>query len=197
MSAAKSISQPIVAPSPPRLLDQLRHAALTHFARTEPGDRYVEWARRYILFHGKRHPRELALGEAGQFLRHLAQTEKDPLRAIEQAREALDFLYRHVLHIEIGELPNPEPPRLLDRLRHALRVRHYSPRTEDCYVKWVTRYIRFHKLRHPNTMGPAEIEMFLTDLAVNRHVSASTQNQCFNALLFLCQKKGDAAHFEK
>jgi integron integrase len=69
-----------------------------------------------------------------------------------------------------------------------VRLRHYSPRTEERYVDWVVRFIRFHHLRHPNTMSAAEIEMFLTDLAVRRHVSASTQNQAFNALLFLYQQ---------
>jgi len=76
----------------------------------------------------------------------------------------------------VGELPFPDPPRLLDRLRRACRARLYSPRTEDCYAGWAERFIRFHQLRHPNTMGAAEIEQFLTDLAVNGHVSASTQN---------------------
>ena len=82
----------------------------------------------------------------------------------------------------------PKPPRLMDRVRHAMRVRHYSPRTEERYVEWSERYIRFHGLRHPRDMGGAEIEMFLTDLAVNGHVSASTQNQAFCALLFLYQE---------
>ena len=72
-------------------------------------------------------------------------------------------------------------PRLLDRLRHARRVRHYSSRTEDRYVEWATRFIRFLALRHPNSMGGPEIEMFLTDLAVHGQVSASSQNQAFHA----------------
>jgi integron integrase len=103
---------------------------------------------------------------------------------LEEAHEALTFLYE-LLQIEIGELPFPDPPRLMDRLRHALRVRHLSPRTEECYVTWVERYIRFHGVRHPNTMGVAEIEQFLTDLAVRGHVAASTQTQALCALLFL------------
>ena len=174
-------------PRPPRLLDQLRHLAFDHFQRPEPGDRYADWARRFILFHGTRHPRELGPPDIARFLEHVAQTDKDPVTRLEQAREALDFLYRRLCHIDPGELPFPEPPRLLDRLRRALRVRHYSPRTEDCYAEWVARFIRFHGLRHPNTMGAPEIEQFLTDLAVAGHVSASTQNQAFNALLFLYQ----------
>jgi hypothetical protein len=106
---------------PPRLLDQIRQAAQSRFARPEPGERYVEWARRFILFRGKQHPRELGLTEIGRFLEHLAQSEKDPLRCIEQAREALDFLYQNLLQRHLGELPFPEPPKLLDRLRRAHR----------------------------------------------------------------------------
>jgi integron integrase len=140
-----------------------------------------------VLFHQKRHPRELLRDDIGRFLVHVSKSEKDPLRAIEQAHEALTFLYVNVLKIDRGVLPFPEPPKLLDRLRHAIRVRHYSPRTEACYVEWAERYIRFHALRHPRDMGGAEIEMFLTDLAVRGHVSASTQNQALCALLFLYQ----------
>jgi integron integrase len=81
-----------------------------------------------------------------------------------------------------------QPPRLLDRLRAALRVRHYSIRTEDVYVQWARRFILFHGKRHPIEMGAAEINAFLTHLAVVGHVSASTQNQAFCALLFLYQK---------
>jgi Phage integrase, N-terminal SAM-like domain len=89
-----------------------------------------------------------------------------------------------------GSNPSPSSgkPRLLDRVRAACRVRHYSIRTEDCYADWIRRFILFHGKRHPNEMGAAEINAFLTDLAVNGHVSASTQNQAFFAILFLYQK---------
>lgn len=79
----------------------------------------------------------------------------------------------------------PDPPRLLDRMSEALRTRHYSPRTEQVYVLWVKRYIRFHKMRHPKEMGEPEVNGFLTYLAVEQKVSASTQNQALAALLFL------------
>lgn len=78
--------------------------------------------------------------------------------------------------------------RLLDRVRIACRVRHYSPRTVDVYHHWIKRFILFHNKRHPQEMAAAEINAFLTHLAVERHVSASTQNQAFSALLFLYQK---------
>ncbi|MGD8706682.1 MAG: phage integrase N-terminal SAM-like domain-containing protein, partial [Syntrophobacterales bacterium] len=78
-----------------------------------------------------------------------------------------------------------KPARLLERVRHAIRIKHYSIRTEQAYVSWVKRYILFHNKRHPAKMGKAEIEAFLTHLAIDLKVSASTQNQAFNALLFL------------
>ncbi len=76
-------------------------------------------------------------------------------------------------------------PRLLDRLRGELRVRHLSLRTEDAYVDWARRYILFHGKRHPRELGAAEVAAFLGHLAVERQVSASTQNQAKAALLFL------------
>jgi len=79
----------------------------------------------------------------------------------------------------------PQQPRLLDRLRDKLRLKHYSIRTEYAYVDWVKRFIRFHGTRHPAEMGAEEVERFLTHLAVEGHVAASTQNQAKSALLFL------------
>lgn len=76
-------------------------------------------------------------------------------------------------------------PRLLDQMRERIRVKHYSIRTEHVYCEWVKQFIRFHKYRHPAEMGASDVEAFLTDLAVRRNVSASTQNQALAALLFL------------
>src|SRR5438046_1106567 len=76
-------------------------------------------------------------------------------------------------------------PKLLDRVRHAIRTRHYSRRTEQAYVDWIRRYIVFHRMTHAAQMGAAEISQFLTWLAVDRRVSASIQNQALSALLFL------------
>src|SRR5438094_516054 len=77
------------------------------------------------------------------------------------------------------------PPKLLDRVRSAIRMKHYSRRTEPAYVDWIRRYIVFHQKKHPSTLGVAEIGGFLSWLAVQRRVSASTQNQALCALLFL------------
>lgn len=76
-------------------------------------------------------------------------------------------------------------PRLLDQVRQRCRVKHYSIRTEKCYVDWIRRFILFHQKRHPSEMGAPEVEAFLTHLAVNRNVAASTQNQALAAILFL------------
>jgi integron integrase len=82
------------------------------------------------------------------------------------------------------EAPMSEP-RLLDRVRDAIRTRHYSYRTEQAYVYWVKDFVRFHGLRHPMHMGEVEIAHFLSHLATRRRVAASTQNQALSALLFL------------
>jgi integron integrase len=79
----------------------------------------------------------------------------------------------------------PSKPKLLDQLRQAIRTRHYSYRTEKAYVHWIKRFIFFHKKRHPSDMAETEIAQFLSALASESHVSASTQNQALNALLFL------------
>ena len=81
--------------------------------------------------------------------------------------------------------PDAPKPRLLDRVREAIRVRHYSRRTEKAYVAWIRRYIFFHGKRHPAEMGAPELTRFLTSLAVDGKVAASTQNQALSALLFL------------
>lgn len=78
--------------------------------------------------------------------------------------------------------------KLLDRMRRVLRTGHYSYRTEQAYVHWVRRFIRFHGLRHPRELGKADIEAFLSHLAVDRHVAPSTQNLALNGILFLYLK---------
>jgi hypothetical protein len=79
----------------------------------------------------------------------------------------------------------PSPKKLLDWVRDAIRLKHYSYRTGETYVHWIRRYILFHNKRHPSEMGSPEIELFLTHLAVEAHVASSTRNQALSALLFL------------
>ncbi len=92
--------------------------------------------------------------------------------------------------------PPPAPPaklKLLDRVRLAIRARHYSRKTEDAYVAWIKRFIFYHGKRHPAEMGAAEITRFLSSLAIDAKVSASTQNQAMSALLFLYREVLDQA----
>src|SRR6218665_1848880 len=84
-----------------------------------------------------------------------------------------------------GHAKTPAAPRLLDQVREVIRTRHYSIRTEESYLQWVRRFILFNGKRHPIDMGAAEVEAFLTHLAVERNVAASTQNQALSAILFL------------
>src|SRR5215467_9439360 len=83
---------------------------------------------------------------------------------------------------------SPPKPKLLDQVRQAIRSRHYSYMTEKAYVGWVKRFIFFHNKRHPAEMGEVEIGRFLSSLATESHVSASTQNQALNAVLFLYEE---------
>jgi integron integrase len=76
-------------------------------------------------------------------------------------------------------------PRLLEQVRELIRIRHYSIRTEQAYLQWIRRFILFHRKKHPREMGGAEVTAFLSHLAIGRNVSASTQNQALNAILFL------------
>ncbi len=105
------------------------------------------------------------------------------------------FRWKQKSHLNSGSIDKAEQsasrhpvagknPKLLQRLRYALRSRHYSPKTERAYRLWIKRFIFFNKLRHPDEMGEKEINEFLSHLAVNRKVSASTQNQALCAILF-------------
>ena len=103
----------------------------------------------------------------------------------------LRMIHPEVIHfnplLPVGNPPVPEvpKPKLLDQLREIIRLKHYSIRTEQSYVDWAKRYILFHEKKHPKEMGAKEIAAFLTHLAVDKNVSASTQNQALNALIFL------------
>jgi integron integrase len=79
----------------------------------------------------------------------------------------------------------PKPKKLLDRVRDRIRLKQYSHKTEQAYLNWIKRYILFHKKKHPKEMGAAELEKYLTYLATEQKVAASTQNQALSAILFL------------
>ena len=87
--------------------------------------------------------------------------------------------------------PIPQQPKLLDRVAMACRTRHYSLSTERVYVHWAKRFILWHGKRHPTDMGAPEVEAYLTHLAVDCEVAASTQNQALSALLFHLLERGN------
>lgn len=114
----------------------------------------------------------------------MAKTPASPVLPIDPADTGPNVAPVPGPGIDPPALP-PQPPRLLDRVRHATRVRNYSIRTEDAYAHWARRFILFNGKRHPSELGPDEVAAFLTHLAVDRHVAPSTQNQAKSALLFL------------
>ena len=85
----------------------------------------------------------------------------------------------------MSSLSSSAPPRLLDQVRRAIRARHYSRQTEKACLVWIRQFIVFHKKRHPRDLGPDEIQSFVSSLALERHLSPSSQNQALSALLFL------------
>ncbi len=96
------------------------------------------------------------------------------------------FIKRHPMFSAIGVLPQAvSQPRLLDRVREAIRRKHYSRRTEETYIHWIKRFIFYFGKRHPIEMGAVEVTAFLNHLASERHVASATQNQALAALLFL------------
>ena len=80
---------------------------------------------------------------------------------------------------------NAKPPKLLDQVREVLRTKHYSYRTEQTYIEWIRRFILFHQKRHPKDMGADEVQTYITYLANERNIAASTQNQALSAIVFL------------
>ena len=103
------VPQPVTGP---KLLDQFRESARQHGHPEAWGATSAEWCRRFILFHGIRHPKEMGVAEIGRFLEHVAATDKDALRSLPAARSALEFLYGRVLHRPLGELPLPQRARM-------------------------------------------------------------------------------------
>ena len=97
----------------------------------------------------------------------------------------MNSTHASTIHRSQSDGQEPQPPKLLDRVRERIRYKHYSMRTEQAYVHWVRAFVRFHRLRHPGEMGASEVEQFLRWLANDRSVAPSTHNQALSALLFL------------
>jgi integron integrase len=193
---------PTPAARGPKLLERLVDALYQRRYTPAVIRNYESWVRRYIFFHHVRHPSELGVPEVAAFFAFLAGPEEATLFEMAEAGQALRFLYDVLLEQPLPDWPWPSglprvqgvevpagtSPKLLDQMRHLLRVRRYARRTEACYVDWARRYILFHGKQHPAALGPGAVGRFLTDLAANGHVSASTQSQALNALVFLYQQ---------
>jgi integron integrase len=155
---------------------------------------YVDWARRFIVFHSQRHPQELGPAEVGAFLENLAGQEPATVFTLAEARGALVFLDEVVLGQPLGDLPTA-----VGASGGALAVAPACSTRFGTCCGFATRragpriatsigpggFILFHDKRHPADLGAAHLEAFLTHLAVRGHVSASTQNQALCALVFL------------
>ncbi|MBN1674576.1 MAG: integron integrase [Kiritimatiellae bacterium] len=167
---------------------------------------HVYWAHKFAASIRGVPLRARCLADIRAFLDRLKRREDIAPWQYEQAREALQVLYRDHLGIALnaipaeraggaaprprdaradGGRPDPRHSALLDRLRREIRTRHYSARTGSAYAAWAARFLAFHDQRPPQEIGPAGIHAYLSYLAEERNVSASTQNQALNAIVFL------------
>jgi hypothetical protein len=152
-------------PQPPKLLDRVRTALRTQHYPAHAEEAAIAWVTRLILFHDKRHPDTFSAWEVNAFLDSLSDTAER-----NAARSAILFLYRQVLNRPL-DLPVGAPAALasptaraatdplaalLDQARETLRVKHYAIRTEQAYLDWIKRFIRYHHQRHPRELGGAE-----------------------------------------
>lgn len=209
-----------------KLLDQVRDLIRSKQYSVQTEEAYVSWIREYILFHSKTHPLEMGKPEIDAFLSHLTAEQNAAPGTRKQALNALLFLYRQLLNIDLPDISSAriETPKhpghiyeseksehpvlkssagkdtdspahqkddlaaITKQVSNFIRMKQYSIRTEEAYLSWIKRYVIFHGHKPLREMGKPEIEAFLTHLAVNRNVAPSTQNQAFNALLFLYQQ---------
>jgi len=104
---------------------------------------------------------------------------------LDEERHSLMQLKEKQLILNRNPIKLYKQPKLLDRVRGVLRVNHYSPRTEESYIGWIKRFILFNNKTHPEKLGAEEIKDYLNYLVLNRHVSAATQNQALQGILFL------------
>jgi integron integrase len=179
----------------------------------------VYWAQNFKSFLGAVPIRTATQEMVNGFLEDLKSDTYIHGWQVEQARESISVLFQKVLNIAppIANLPkeiiaddkitdsgemNRRHGDLLKRMTTEIRIRHYSIRTEEVYITWVKRFLSFNKLRAPSELGAADIKRYLAYLAQTREVSASTQNQAFNAILFLYTQilrynPGDFSEFVK
>lgn len=163
---------------------------------------YVNWANKFARSIRGVPLRERSIDDVRKYLDNLKADESIAPWQAEQAQKALRLLYEKYLLIDPAEMPKKRLDDQRDRvvsaneleqvhsdifiqLRKSLKVRHYSPRTEEAYISWIKRFITFHGLRDPRQLEPSDIRSYLDYLATERQVSSSTQNQALNAIVFL------------
>jgi len=164
---------------------------------------YSHWVREFFKQHPGRRRRDLGRTEIEAYLRDLLDTKGIQNWQVQQARDALEWYYEQFRGIileprsEGDTAPNNPVPEQISHVdwnkfekavRQALRIEHYSIRTERTYWGWIRRFVSYHHRQKPSTMGGKEVHQFLSDLALNQNVSASTQNQALNAIVFLYRK---------
>jgi integron integrase len=168
----------------PRLLDRVRTVLRDQQHDEATISAYTHWIKQFIR------QQQIASWEALHFLTEFQVQQFLLYLAIDQtatpdeqrgALAALECLFAHILQ---RPLPPQRVPTVIDRLRQVLRTQHYAIRTEDAYTRWVERFLQFYRSRRPETLTAVEVGTFLTYLAVERKVSASTQTQALNALVF-------------
>jgi len=163
---------------------------------------YLRWAERFARAVRGVPLRERATEDVKRFLEDLKADETLAPWQVEQARKAIGVLYRDYLRIDPRSMPTTRvraardrvrQPRqlealhgpLLESVRTAVQIRHYSPRTEEAYLGWIRRFISFHDMKPPENLTATHIRDFLGYLATEQAVASSTQNQALNAIVFL------------
>jgi hypothetical protein len=168
-SAAPQTVPAVVGPQPLHLLDQLRRCAQAAGHSATTIETFALWVRHYIVFHAKRHPRELGVADIGRFLADVAAKDKNPWKLWRRPTVPGTFCIAACAP-GLGELPLPRQPRLLDQVRQgcACGTMPCAPRSARCNGS--KRFVQFHGMRHPRDLGAADIAEFLTHLAVKGHV---------------------------
>lgn len=182
---------------------------------------YTYWLHLFFSKYPARRRRDLGRVEIENFIHHLNGDSGIADWQVLQARDAVEIYYERFRGIALDPIENSGPstvtprtssdsdiaqrvniPALEKSVTTALRIEHYALKTEKAYLQWIKRFVAFHDNKKPSYMGAAEIHQFLSDLALNKKVASSTQNQALNAIVFLYRKVvrkeiGDFSHFPR
>lgn len=146
---------------------------------------YAPFQNPYIKLHQKREPKAIINPEVEQIPKAISPQITEHTIAPKTKKEPKKEILEMSLAIPQPNIKQQSSPGLLETVRNALRTKHYSIRTEEVYLAWIKRFILFHNKKHPRELGASDVEQFLTHLAVQGNVSASTQNQALSSILYL------------